>query len=127
MFWQVRPEPARHGGTTMVCHKYTAPTTDPLAATEPHRATTMWADPLVRRPESNLLGAGSLYGLYHRFGRATARGVGGFVVYRPEHPMLAGTDLRYGDVLGAGHGVVGYETVGCLVAMDDLRLPTAIA
>lgn len=127
MFWQVRPEPARHGGTTMVCHKYTAPTTDPLAATEPHRATTMWADPLVSRPESNLLGAGSLYGLYHRFGQATAYGVGGFVVYRPEHPMLAGTDLRYGDVLGADHGVVGYETVGCLVGMDDLRLPTAIA
>jgi len=126
MFWQVRPEPAASGGTTMVCHKYTAPTTDPLAADQPNRTTTMWSDPIVGRPESNFLGAASMYGLYHRFGQATPRGVGGFVIYRPDHPILEGTGLCYGDVLGAGHGVVGYETVGCLLGFDDLRLPVAV-
>lgn len=120
MFWHVRPEPATRGSTTMVCHKYTAATTDPQGA------TGMWADPMVGRPEVNFLGAASMYGLYHRFGQATPRGVGGFVVYRPDHPILAGTGLRYGDVLGAGHGVVGYETVGCLLGYDDLRLPVAV-
>lgn len=122
MFWQVRPEPAANGGTTMVCHKYAAPGSDPAGAA----TTGMWADPVVGRPECSWLGAGSMYGLYHRFGQATPRGVGGFVVYRPDHPILAGTGLRYGDVVGAAHGVVGYETVGCLLGVDDLRLPIAV-
>lgn len=127
MFWQVRHEPAAHGGATMVCHKYAAHTSDPRACTHPASATGMWADRTVGRPESNFLGAASMYGLYARFGQATPHGVGGFVVYRPEHPLLAGTGLRYGDVLGAGHGVVGYETVGCLLGVDDVRLPVAVA
>lgn len=127
MFWQVRVEPAARGGTTMVCHKYSAATTDPIVGSDPERMTGMWSDPLVGRPEANFLGAASMYGLYHRFGQATPRGVGGFIVYRPDHPLLAGTGLRYGDVLGGGHGVVGYETVGCLLGYDDLRLPVAVA
>ncbi len=127
MFWQVRPTPLERGGTTMVCHKYTAHLTDPVVASDPTAMTGMWADPLVGRPESNFLGAASLYGLYHRFGQATARGVGGFVVHRDDHWMLADTGLRYGDVLGADFGVVGYETVGCLLAFDDERLPVATA
>ena len=127
MFWRVRDEPASRGGTTMVCHKYTALDTDPAAGSDPEQVTGMWADPVVGRPEANFLGAASMYGLYHRFGQATPRGVGGFVVYRPDHPLFAGTGLRYGDVLGAGHGVVGYETVGCLLGFDDVRLPVAVA
>ena len=53
-----------------------------------------------------------MYGLYARFGQATPRGVPGFIVYRPEHWLLEGTGLRYGDMLGADDGIVGYETVG---------------
>jgi len=37
--------------------------------------------------------------------------------------MLAGTDLRYGDLLGGDHGVVGYETVGCPITLDEFQLP----
>ncbi len=81
--------------------------------------TGMWADPLVGQPEWSFLGGGSAFGLYHRFGRATARGVGGFVVYRDDHWLVDGTGLRYGDVLGAKHGVVGYETVGCPLTFDE--------
>jgi hypothetical protein len=40
---------------------------------------------------------------------------------------LHGTGLRYGDVLGADDGVVGYETVGTKIALDDLNLPIAVA
>ena len=88
--------------------------------------TGMWADPVVGQPEWSFLGGGSAFGLYHRFGRATARGVGGFVVYRDDHWLVDGTGLRYGDVLGAKHGVVGYETVGCPLTFDDLQLPVAV-
>ena len=124
MFWQVRLE-TTSAGTAMVCHKYSAHRDDPALADRPDSMTGMWADPIVGRPEWSVLGAGSAFGLYHRFGKATPRGVGGFVVYRHDHWMLDGTDLRYGDVLGATHGVVGYETVGCPITFDQYQLPVA--
>ncbi|MEY2974652.1 MAG: hypothetical protein RIR49_1072 [Actinomycetota bacterium] len=123
MFWQVR---LTAGGDAMVCHKYRAHLDDPVMdGGDQGLMSGMWADPVVGRPETGLLGAGSAWGLYHRFGRATARGIGGFVVYRDDHWMLAGTDLRYGDVLGARDGVVGYETLGCHLALDDEHLPVS--
>ncbi len=125
MFWQVRLE-ATAAGTSMVCHKYRAHLDDPVvAAGRSGEMTGMWADPLVDRPEWSLLGAGSAFGMYHRFGAATPRGIGGFVVYRPDHWLLEGTGLHYGDVLGADDGVVGYETVGCPVTFDEYQLPIA--
>ena len=120
MFWQVRIE----GDGVMVGHKYTAHETDPVVHDgDPSTMTGMWADPIVGRPEAALLGGGSAWGLYHRFGQATARGVGGFVVYRDDHWLLDGTGLRYGDVLGARDGVVGYETLGCRIQFDEYQLP----
>ena len=119
MFWQVR-----HEGRSMVCHKYRAHLDDPaMADGRPTEMTGLWADPLVGQPEWTFLGAGSAFGLYHRFGQATARGVGGFIVYRPDHWLVAGTGLGYGDVLGVDDGVVGYETVGCPITFDELQLP----
>jgi hypothetical protein len=119
MFWQVR-----HEGTSMVCHKYRAHLDDPVVADgRSHEATGLWADPLVGRPEWSFLGAGSAFGLYHRFGQATPRGVGGFIVYRPGHWLMERTGLTYGDVLGADDGVVGYETVGCPITFDEYQLP----
>ena len=123
-FWQVRLETDERG-THMVCHKYRAHTSDPIVDDSPELMAGMFADPVVDRPEWTFLGAGSAFGLYHRFGQATARGVGGFLVYRDGHWMLANTALCYGDVLGADDGVVGYETVGCPLAFDELQLPIA--
>jgi hypothetical protein len=135
MFWQVRIEPAGDGGDepmaagerrglTMVCYKYTAHTDDPVvAAGEPERMTGMFADPVVGRPEASFLGGGSAWGLYNRFGRAVARGAGAFTVYRHDHWLLEGTALGYGDLLGATHGVVGYETLGCRIQLDEFHLP----
>ncbi len=123
MFWQVRLE---RGGDSMVCHKYKAHLNDPvLAAGDPGAMTGMWSDPLVGRPETAILGAGSAWGLYSRFGQATPRGAGAFTVYRDGHWLFAGTGLRYGDLLGSRDGVVGYETVGCKLTFDDYQLPIA--
>jgi hypothetical protein len=125
MFWQVRLEEL-DSGLVMVCHKYAAHLDDPVvAAGDPAAMTGMWADPVVGRPEWELLGAGSAFGLYHRFGRATPRGVGGFVVYRDGHWLLEGTGLGYGDVLGVDDGIVGYETVGCPLTFDEFQQPVA--
>lgn len=121
MFWQVR---IIDDGAAMLGHKYSAHRTDPVMSDGDRRTMTgMWADPVVGRPETAVLGAGSAWGLYHRFGRATARGVGGFVVYRDDHWLFEGTGLRYGDVLGGRDGVVGYETVGCRIQFDEYQLP----
>ena len=133
IFWRVRRSSGTNSGPTMVCHKY-ASLPDPdnpdsagdLAEQDPLHPgpiTGMWADPLVDEPEWTLLGAGSAFGLYHRFGQATPQGVGGYLISRPEHWLLAGTGLRYGDVLGRDHGVVGYETVGCPLTLDDYHQP----
>jgi hypothetical protein len=123
MFWQVRLEA---GGRAMVCHKYRAHEVDPVVGTDAQATMTgMWADPLVALPETALLGAGSAYGLYSRFGAATPRGSGAFTVYRNEHWMFEGTGLHYGDLLGADDGVVGYETVGCRLGFDAFQLPVA--
>lgn len=65
--------------------------------------------------------------LYSRFGQATPRGSGAFTVYRHDHWLLDGADLRYGDLVGAANGVVGYETVGRPVDFDDVQLPIARA
>ncbi|MFK8024253.1 MAG: N,N-dimethylformamidase beta subunit family domain-containing protein [Ilumatobacter sp.] len=129
MFWQVRIEggPAGAASLNMVCHKYAAHVDDPVVADgRPEEMSGMWCDPLVAHPEWRLLGAGSAFGLYHRFGNATARGVGGYLVYRPDHWLVDGTGLRYGDVLGATDGVVGYETVGLPITFDEFQQPVPI-
>jgi hypothetical protein len=123
MFWRVRLE---RSGTSMLCHKYSASETDPIRSADPSAVTGMWADPVCGRTERGFLGAASMYGLYARFGHATPRGVQGFIVYRPDHWLLEGTGLHYGDVLGADEAVLGYETVGTRIAFDDLNLPIAV-
>lgn len=135
IFWRVRRSTGTHG-PVMVCHKYASlgspdgaepgdlAEADPV---HPGPLTGMWADPAVGEPEWTLLGAGSAFGLYHRFGKATPQGVGGYIVSRPEHWLFAGTGLGYGDVVGRDEGVVGYETVGCPLTLDDYHRPILTA
>jgi hypothetical protein len=42
-------------------------------------------------------------------------------VHRPEHPLFEGTDLRYGDLLGAADVIVGYEVDGCELTLVQGR------
>lgn len=123
MFWQVRFDPTRRN---MTAYKYRAHLDDPVLGTDRETSLSgMWGDPLVGRPEWSFLGAGSAFGLYSRFGRATPRASGGFTVCRDRHWMFEGTELRYGDQLGAAHGVVGYETVGVRLGLDEYGLPVS--
>lgn len=126
-FWQVRLDTDTDGEPAgYVCHKYSAHVTDPvIGSANESTMSGMWCDPVVGRPETTLLGAGSAWGLYNRFGPATARGSGAFTVYRDRHWLFEGTGLRYGDLLGPDDAVVGYETVGCRLAFDEYQLPIA--
>ncbi|MBL9047656.1 MAG: hypothetical protein JNK34_10180 [Tabrizicola sp.] len=51
-------------------------------------------------------------GVYAGWSRCAAHGAGGFTIYRPDHWVLAGTGLGYGDVLGAASKIFGYEVDG---------------
>jgi hypothetical protein len=55
-------------------------------------------------------------------------GSGAYTAHRPDHWLLAGTELRRGDAFGAklpSYKVVGYECDGCELAWKDgLPYPT---
>ncbi|HEX5292857.1 MAG TPA: N,N-dimethylformamidase beta subunit family domain-containing protein [Streptosporangiaceae bacterium] len=94
--WQVR---LSEDGTEQYC--YRLPSLDPITAQAPHLATTFWEVRSLGRPGAATVGLNALGGIYNRYGMASPRSSGGFTIYRPEHWALAGTDLYYGDTLGA--------------------------
>lgn len=122
-FWQVRYEDE---GRAMVCHKGGARRHDPVAATDDRtRLTSMWSDPLIDRPETETIGLSFSRGGYHRIGDGVPLGSGAYTVHRPDHWAFDGTGLRYGDQLGAGSFIVGYEVDGCtFTTVDGLPTPT---
>ncbi|MCB1336362.1 MAG: hypothetical protein KDK10_02515 [Maritimibacter sp.] len=122
-FWQIRLENA---GRTQVCYKYVASEADPLRGTEGQaRLTGAWELPEVDRPGALTFGVNGLRGIYAGLGNCVGRGAGGFTIYRPEHWAFAGAHLGYGDVLGAGARIFGYEVDGLdLVIRDGLPWPT---
>ena len=62
---------------------------------------------------------------YHRIGKAVANGLGGYTVYRPDHWIFDGTEVVFGDIIGADAVTVGYECDGCAFTMrDGLPHPT---
>jgi hypothetical protein len=121
-FWQVR---LADGARTMVAYKQQFED-DPVRGTaDEHLTTSIWSDRLVGRPENALTGVSFVRGGYHRIGRAVGNGSGGYTIYRPEHWVFDGTDVRYGDLVGASAVVVGYECDGCdYTVRDGLPFPT---
>jgi hypothetical protein len=116
-FWQVRVEDG-----VMVCWKDRAPVSDPVLGTaDERRMSGLWSHPRIGRPENALTGVSFCRGGYARCGGGVPAGSGGYTVHRPDHWVFDGTDLRYGDVLGAEPVVVGYETDGCALALVDGR------
>ncbi len=121
-FWQVRYE---DDGRTMVAYKQRY-TDDPVYGTDRRRLlTSIWSDREIGRPENTLTGVSFCRGGYARIGRRVPLGSGGYTVHRPEHWIFAGTELEYGDLLGARSTVVGYECDGCAFTLVDGRpVPT---
>ena len=121
--WQVRIEGDDHD--VMVGYKAFFKD-DPVMGTDREsELTTFWSDVLVDRPENHMTGVSFTRGGYHRIGRNVTAGLGGYTVHRAGHWLFDGTGLGYGDVLGAGATVVGYECDGCVFAYrDGLPYPT---
>ena len=121
--WQVRIEGDDHD--VMVGYKGFFKD-DPLMETDREpEVTTFWSDVVVGRPENHMTGVSFTRGGYHRIGRNVTAGLGGYTVHRAGHWIFDGTGLGYGDVLGAGATVVGYECDGCVFTYrDGLPYPT---
>ena len=117
-FWKVHWEDE---GRRMICRKWRGFDDGP----EGPDATHLWSHPAFGKPEAEITGLSFLYGGYHRLGLCVARGSGGYTVYRPNHWALEGCDLYYGDVIGSGVPLVGYENDGCLFDFGDDGLPRA--
>ena len=122
--WQIRLDDA---GRRQVCHKYRARADDPLyGGPRQHLTTTCWEAPEVARPGCATFGLNATAGLYAGWGGLAPRGAGGFTLYRPEHWAFAGTGLGYGDLLGAGGRVFGYEVDGLAYRIEE-GLPFPVA
>jgi hypothetical protein len=109
-FWKVRFEEA---GARFICHKWRGFEADPVAAANPALGTHLWSHRAFGRPEAAITGLSFLFGGYHRLGLCVARGAGGYTVYDEHHWALEGADLFWGDVIGAGLPLLGYENDGC--------------
>ena len=126
-FWQVRLEDhsAQGPAATMVGYKGHFKD-DPVFGTERMgELTSIWSDHLIGRPENHMTGVSFTRGGYHRIGKRVTNGAGGYTIHRAEHWMFDGTGIGYGDVLGAGATIVGYECDGCdFTYRDGLPYPT---
>jgi len=115
--WQIRIEDE---GRRQVCYKTDAEASDPVRDTgQRHLLTTAWDDVAVGRPGTHTFGLTGTNGIYAGWGMCVPRGSGGFTVYRPDHWAFAGTDLYYGDQLGAEAKIFGYEVDGCDYTFRD--------
>ena len=115
-----------NAGETFICHKWRGFEADPIAEERPQDATHLWSHHAFARPEASITGLSFLFGGYHRLGLCVARGDGGYTVYDEHHWALEGADLFYGDVIGAGLPLLGYENDGCRFTFaDDGRLAPA--
>ena len=121
--WQTRIEDE---GRTQICYKYDATEKDPLMGSDQQQQVTgCWEAPPVNWPGSTTFGVNGLRGVYAGLGRCTGQGTYGFTVYRPQHWALCDTQLGYGDMLGAGSRIFGYEVDGVDYQMaDGLPFPT---
>jgi hypothetical protein len=127
-FWQVRFEdrPADGGpAPIMVGYKGHFRHDPAYEAGRVAELTSMWSDHLIGRPETHMTGVSFSRGGYHRIGKRITQGLGGYTIHRADHWIFEGTGLDYGDVLGAGAVIVGYECDGCdFTYRDGLPYPT---
>ncbi|MCB1423025.1 MAG: hypothetical protein KDJ69_11305 [Nitratireductor sp.] len=114
--WQTRVEDE---GQTQICYKYTADQ-DPVLGTENRHLTSgAWEAAPVNRPGALTFGVNALQGIYASLGNCVGGGPGGFTIYRPDHWAFEGAGLGYGDLLGAGARIFGYEVDGLDYRFED--------
>ena len=116
-FWQVRFSDDYRQMTGYKCDIEDDPHYDPKHAPS---LSTMWSDPLVGRPESEMTGVSFTRGGYAHMPNAP-QGSGGYRVWQPDHWAFESTSLKTGDTLGAQEIVVGYECDGCEVTESSGR------
>lgn len=120
--WQVRSE---DNGRALTCWKQWY-NVDPLFRQGDHKLlSTAWSHHLIGRPENQLTGVGFLWGGYHKSHGQFMDGAASFIVHRPDHWLLQGTELKSGDRFGGKDTIVGYECDGCQMTWKDgLPFPT---
>ena len=119
-FWQVRYTDDHRA---MTCYKYRADE-DPVAGTPDERFLTgPWSDRRVGRPETSTIGLTFTRGGYSRYGLGVPRASGAYTVWRPDHWVFEGADLRYGDALGLADSIVAYEVDGVELVTGEDGLP----
>ncbi|QBF34046.1 N,N-dimethylformamidase beta subunit family domain-containing protein [Thalassococcus sp. S3] len=121
-YWKIRWE---EGGRTMVSHKMKGEENDPMwpAPETRKEATHLWSHDAFDAPEARFLGLSFLYGGYHRLAMCAGRGSAAYTIYDDTHWALEGTDLYYGDVIGADVPLIGYENDGCPIQFGEDGLP----
>ena len=114
--WQTRIE---DDGRRQVCYKYSADQ-DPLVGSDhKHLVSGAWEVSPVDRPGALTFGVNALRGVYAGLGNCVGNGPGGFTIYRPDHWAFADAKVGYGDVLGAGSRIFGYEVDGLDYRFED--------
>ena len=108
-FWQARFNGDYRQMTSYKCQIKDDPVYHPEHAPT---LSTMWCDPLVGRPESEMTGVSFTRGGYAHMPNAPD-GTGGYSICQPNHWVFQGTSLRSGDTLGGEEIIVGYECDGC--------------
>ena len=120
-FWQARFENDRK---TLISYKTNLeadPHYDSHGAPE---LSTMWSDPLVGRPESEMTGVSFTYGGYAHMNNAP-KGSGGYQVWDPDHWAFDSLEVSVGAGVGEEDITVAYECDGCPVEVVD-GIPRAI-
>jgi len=121
-FWQVRFDKDYHQMTGYKCDIHDDPVFDPTHGPgQTPTLATMWSDPLIGRPESQMTGVSFSRGGYAHMPNSP-EGTGGYTVWQPEHWSFNNTGLKAGDDLGADGLVLGYECDGCELAFIDNQM-----
>ncbi|MFT7597911.1 MAG: hypothetical protein ACI8TP_000831 [Acidimicrobiales bacterium] len=121
-FWQIRPE---NDWRRIVGYKFDIDQDPVVGGDSETSVSTMWSDPLCRRPENEMTGVSFTRGGYANMPHAPEGG--GYSVHQPAHWVFAGLDLEPGDVVGGDGMVVGYECDGCdFELVDGIPRPTGI-
>ncbi len=126
-YWQARYEPDASGAPDrmLVCYKVSShwtpgdpqanPANDPMYPAHPDLVTTYWRDPILHRPENELLGIE--YIGFFPFGRYMPD----WVATNTPDPLEIGTGLKPGEHIAGG--LLGYEVDG---AIDSQTAPPGV-